>query len=255
MKKKMIGVIALMLVLAAAFPLNAFAATKKVQTKKIYDSSGKLQSTETYTYDKYGNVTKHTLSPDEYGLSETMKITYWTGTSKLKKVVRTAVDKSVKTENYTNKGILKDVTLKEGGKTVQTGKYKNNGKYVTEATFSDGNGKFLYRDTYNEYGKVTSSTYRENGKKVVETTKYTVQKGVIRKSVTTMSTSDKFKVVCTFDQYGHITKNEYTGTDGVTYTNNYVNKHDKDGYLTEVTVKYGDKVSTREVYTYTSKKY
>ncbi|MDO5701867.1 MAG: hypothetical protein Q4G47_00740, partial [Lachnospiraceae bacterium] len=66
MKKKLLAVISLMLILMAVLPLTASAATKKVQTKKTYDSSGKLMWTEKFTYDKYGNVTKHTYTPDEW---------------------------------------------------------------------------------------------------------------------------------------------------------------------------------------------
>ena len=230
---------------------------KLIKTRKEYDANGTLTYSSSQTFDAKGNVKSssyyQTLDGRTYSGKSTTKLTYWKGTSILKKAVERGEGYTF-TMEYTKKGAPKKaVNVSDGGGTTTT-TYKSSGKYPKSSVTVDQSGRKTSESTYDSKGGMKSHTfYFSDGtsQKTTYTTKY-YSNGYAKKR--TVTEANGAKRVATYNKQGDLVKSVQTDPAGKVTTYTYKNKY-KGGYLVESKAYVNGKLSSREVYTYTSKTY
>ena len=277
--KRTILIVLAALMICVLLPSTAYAAsykkTRRTKSMKEYNASGKLIYSVDYTYDKKGNTTKYVSKSRNYeGKLSTNTTTI--------------------SRKYNSNGTIKQVTYKysSGGKDVTTydsnGRikksvytYKSNNKTVKDVTTYDTksngmikscttkrDGKLVRKETYNKNGDLSKTQeYDSTGKKILYTTTYTSKynkKGQQTQYSYKRSDGDSYTAKYTYDKNGRqssrTTTSTYVEYDGAitTYTDKVTMKYtlNKDKMVKERREYDKDgKLSSRTVYTYTSKKY
>ncbi|MBO7709707.1 MAG: hypothetical protein J6S83_04510 [Lachnospiraceae bacterium] len=243
--------------LLSAFAFGAAAKRKKIKTIKEYDANGVLTYSTSRTYDSKGNVkvASNYHLVDGQGINEksTAKLTYWKGTSILKKSVEIWPGFTYTTE-YTKKGAPKKaVSLNEYGSYTTT--YKSSGKYPKSSVTVDETGRKISEVIYdNRGGMKTQISYSSDGSKQKTTynTKY-YKTGYVQK-LTTINPDGSTRV-STRNKQGDLLKSVYKDPSGKVTTYTYKNKYNKAGYMVDSKGYADGKLVSHTVYTYTSKAY
>ena len=259
-RKLLLPVVLFVTAFTMLFSSLAPAATvkRKLQkTWKEYDENNNQILIYQWKYDSKGNTTwsytHQVFDGNTYTDTQTYKLTYWKGTSLLKKVVEKGSEYT-STITYTKKGGLKQsITQRtDGGGSKTT--YTSSGKKVRKSVSFDEAGRKFSEAIYDKRGNLKQYTYYGFDGHVSKTTYSNsyYPNGKLKKR--TLKNEDQ-TAVSNFDKKGNVTKTVRTYTDGRKVTEIYKNTYSKDGYLTKQQMYQDGKLKYTDKYTYTSKLY